>query len=43
MTLLMSAGMAQSGDDDPQKRLAALAEIARARSAPERRSAEPVK
>src|ERR1700681_776227 len=43
MTLLMSAGMAQSGNDDPQKKLAALAEIARARSSQERRSAEPVK
>jgi uncharacterized membrane protein len=43
MTLLMSAGMAQSADNDPQKRLAALAEIARARSAQTHRTAEPVK
>jgi uncharacterized membrane protein len=43
MTLLMSAGMAHSADNDPQKRLAALAEIARARSAQTLRSAEPVK
>jgi uncharacterized membrane protein len=43
MTLLMSAGMAQSGDDDPQKKLAALADSARARSAQTRRSVEPVK
>src|SRR5215469_4688726 len=33
MTLLMSAGMAQSGDNQPQKKLAALAEIARTRAA----------
>src|SRR5712672_3647216 len=43
MTLLMSAGMAQSGDDDPQKKLAALADIARGRSPQTRRSVEPVK
>src|SRR5580693_7804428 len=43
MTLLMSAGMAQSGDDDPQKKLAALADIARARSSQASRSVEPVK
>jgi uncharacterized membrane protein len=43
MTLLMSAGMAQSGDTDPQRRLAALAEIARTRSSQASRSAEPVK
>ncbi len=43
MTLLMSAGMAQSGEDDPQKKLAALAEIARARASQPRRSVEPVK
>ena len=43
MTLLMSAGMAQSGENDPQKRLAALAEIARTRSSQASRSAEPVK
>jgi uncharacterized membrane protein len=43
MTLLMSAGMAQSGEDDPQKKLAALADIARARSSQKPRSVEPVK
>jgi uncharacterized membrane protein len=43
MTLLMSAGMAQSGDDDPQKKLAALADVARARASQPRRSIEPVK
>jgi uncharacterized membrane protein len=43
MTLLMSAGMAQSGDDDPQKKNAAMADIARARSSQARRSVEPVK
>jgi uncharacterized membrane protein len=43
MTLLMSAGMAQSGEDDPQKKLAALASAARARSAKAPRSVEPVK
>jgi uncharacterized membrane protein len=43
MTLLMSAGMAQSGDNDAQKKLAALADIARARSSQPRRSVEPVK
>ncbi len=43
MTLLMSAGMAQSGDNDPQKRLAALAQVARARSSQPRRSVETVK
>jgi len=43
MTLLMSAGMAQSGDEDPQKKLAALADIVRARSSQPRRSVEPVK
>jgi uncharacterized membrane protein len=43
MTLLMSAGMAQSGEDDAQKKLAALAEIARARATQPRRSVEPVK
>jgi len=43
MTLLMSAGMAQSGDDDPQKNFAALADIVRARSSQTRRSVEPVK
>ena len=41
MTLLMSAGMAQSGDDDPQKKLAALADAVRARSSQPRRSVEP--
>jgi uncharacterized membrane protein len=43
MTLLMSAGMAQSPDSDPQKKLAALADIARARASQPRRSVEPVK
>src|ERR1700730_9900968 len=43
MTLLMSAGMAQSGEDDPQKKLAALADIVRARSSQTPRSVEPVK
>ena len=43
MTLLMSAGMAQSGEDDAQKKLAALAEIARARASQPRRSVAPVK
>src|SRR5258708_39901087 len=43
MTLVMSAGMAQSGDDDPQKNFAALADIVRARSSQTRRSVEPVK
>jgi uncharacterized membrane protein len=43
MTLLMSAGMAQSGDDDPQKKLAALANVARGRASQQRRSVEPVK
>jgi uncharacterized membrane protein len=43
MTLLMSAGMAQSGENDAQKKLAALADIARARSSQARRSVEPVK
>jgi uncharacterized membrane protein len=43
MTLLMSAGMAQSPDNDPQKKLAALADIARARASQPRRSVEPVK
>jgi uncharacterized membrane protein len=45
MTLLMSAGLAQSGDD-AQKRLAALAEVARARTtatAQAPRTVEPVK
>jgi uncharacterized membrane protein len=41
MTLLMSAGMAQS-NDDAQKRLSALADMAKARKAP-RRSVEAVK
>jgi uncharacterized membrane protein len=43
MTLLMSAGMAQSGDNDPQKKLAALADMARARASQKPRSVEPVK
>src|SRR3984893_14604696 len=43
MTLLMSAGMAQSGEDDPQKKLGALADIVRARSSQTPRSVEPVK
>jgi uncharacterized membrane protein len=43
MTLLMSAGMAQSGENDAQKKLAALAEIARARSPQPSRSVESVK
>jgi uncharacterized membrane protein len=43
MTLLMSAGMAQSNEDDAQKKLAAMAEVARARSSQPRRSVEPVK
>ena len=43
MTLLMSAGMAQPGGDDQQKRLAALADIVRARSSQSRRTVEPVK
>jgi uncharacterized membrane protein len=44
MTLLMSAGMAQPGGTDQQKRLAALAETARAtRMAPSSRSAAPAK
>jgi uncharacterized membrane protein len=43
MTLLMSAGMAQPGDDDQQRRLSALAEIVRARASQTRRSVEPVK
>jgi len=43
MTLLMSAGMAQSNDADAQKKLAALADAARARSSQARRSVEPVK
>ena len=43
MTLLMSAGMAQSPDSDPQKKLAALADVARARASQPRRSVEPVK
>jgi uncharacterized membrane protein len=43
MTLLMSAGMAQSGDEDSQRKLAALADIVRARSSQPRRSVEPVK
>ena len=43
MTLLMSAGMAQSGEDDPQKKLAALADIVRARSSQRPRSVEPAK
>src|SRR5258705_9410344 len=33
MTLLMSAGMVQPGGGDPQKRLAALADVARAAQA----------
>jgi len=42
MTLLMSAGMAQPGGNDPQKRMAALAEAARvARPAPRRTSTAP--
>lgn len=40
MTLLMSAGMAQSGSD-AQKKLAALADIGRTRSAQPRHSIEP--
>jgi uncharacterized membrane protein len=44
MTLLMSAGMAQPGGTDQQKRLATLAETARsARMAPSRPSAAPAK
>jgi uncharacterized membrane protein len=44
MTLLMSAGMAQPGGTDQQKRLAALAETARAtRMAPSGRRAAPAK
>jgi uncharacterized membrane protein len=43
MTLLMSAGMAQSSDDDPQKKLAALAEVVRARSSQPHRNVEAVK
>jgi uncharacterized membrane protein len=45
MTLLMSAGMAQPGGTDQQKRLAALAESARAARtiAPSRPSAAPAK
>jgi uncharacterized membrane protein len=43
MTLLMSAGMAQSSDGDAQKKLAALAATARARTAQPHRSVEPVK
>ena len=44
MTLLMSAGMvAADAGSDPQKKLAALADIARARASQPRRSAEPVK
>jgi uncharacterized membrane protein len=42
MTLLMSAGMAQPGGDDQQRRLSALADIVRARPA-QARSVEPVK
>jgi hypothetical protein len=42
ITLLMSAGMAQPGGDDHQKRLSALADIVRARSS-HARSIEPVK
>jgi uncharacterized membrane protein len=42
MTLLMSAGMAQPGGNDPQKRMAALAETARvSRQAPQRPSTAP--
>jgi uncharacterized membrane protein len=40
MTILMSAGMAQSGND-AQRKLAALADMARARPAKPRRSVEP--
>ena len=43
MTLLMSAGMAQPGGEDQQKKLSALAEIVRARSSQTRRTIEPVK
>jgi uncharacterized membrane protein len=43
MTLLMSAGMAQPGGDDHQKKLSALADLVRARSSQPRRSVEPVK
>jgi uncharacterized membrane protein len=44
MTLLMSAGMAQSGGDDQQKKLAALAETARAAPAgPATRATAPAK
>jgi uncharacterized membrane protein len=43
MTLLMSAGMAQPGGDDHQKKLSALADIVRARSSQSRRDVEPVK
>lgn len=43
MTLLMSAGMAQSSDADAQKKLAAMADMARARSPQPRRRVEPVK
>jgi uncharacterized membrane protein len=42
MTLLMSAGMAQAGDD-AQKKLSALADTARARASQPRQTAEPVK
>ncbi|HEY6255391.1 MAG TPA: DUF502 domain-containing protein [Xanthobacteraceae bacterium] len=41
MTLLMSAGMAQAGGEDAQRKLAALADVARARPAQPRRSIEP--
>ena len=42
MTLLMSAGMAQTSDD-AQKKLSSLADIARARASQPRRNVEPVK
>jgi uncharacterized membrane protein len=42
MTLLMSAGMAQPGGEDQQRRLSALADIVRARAS-QTRSVEPVK
>ena len=43
MTLLMSAGMAHSSAEEHPRRIAALAEIARARAAHVRASVEPVK
>jgi uncharacterized membrane protein len=43
MTLLMSAGMAQSGGNDPQKRLAALADAARVARAAQPKSTAAAK